>query len=281
MLKLHELVENSIQLFSLPDIYFQLRKVLDDKNSSMLDIVTVIKNDPAMTMRLLRLVNSAFFCFASKIETLDRAINLLGAKQVHDLALSTYVIDSSANIRIDHSLLESFWYDSLRTAVISRALAKHCHLIDSERLFVAGLLHNVGHLVMYSQIPEEAEYVASIANKQNKDLYLIEKTMLGYDYAQIGAGLMREWGLPESLQLITANHVEPGNSGIYLLETAIVHVAKTLVANRDFSEIMDLISSSIKNIINLESADLETISQESKGQANEIFSLMLPRAKAS
>ena len=159
MLKLSELVENSIQLFSLPDIYFELRLVLDNKNSSLMDIVAVIKNDPAMTMRLLRLANSPFFGFASKIETLDRAINLLGAKQVHDLALSAYVISASNNIKIDRAILEKFWFDSLRSAVIARALAVHCNVIDSERLFVAGLLHNVGHLVMYSQIPEEAAYV--------------------------------------------------------------------------------------------------------------------------
>ncbi|MCW8911052.1 MAG: HDOD domain-containing protein, partial [Gammaproteobacteria bacterium] len=194
MLKLSELVENSIQLFSLPDIYFELRTVLDNKNSSLMDIVAVIKNDPAMTMRLLRLANSPFFGFASKIETLDRAINLLGAKQVHDLALSAYVIGASNNIKIDQGILQKFWYDSLRSAVIARALANHCNALDSERLFVAGLLHNVGHLVMYSQIPDEATYVANVAVKQGKDLYLIEKTMLGYDYAQIGSRLMHEWG---------------------------------------------------------------------------------------
>ena len=279
MLKLSELVENSIQLFSLPDIYFELRVVLDNKHSSLMDIVAVIKNDPAMTMRLLRLANSPFFGFASKIETLDRAINLLGAKQVHDLALSAYVINASNNIKIDQAILEKFWFDSLRSAVIARALADHCKVIDSERLFVAGLLHNVGHLVMYSQIPEEAAYVANVADKQGKNLYLMEKTMLGYDYAQIGARLMKEWGLPESLQSITSNHILPENSELYLLEASIVNLARSIVLSSDISEVMDLIPGVIKDLINMDI--IESISNTANEQASEMFSLMMPARKAS
>ena len=281
MLKLSELVENSIQLFSLPDIYFELRVVLDNKHSSLMDIVAVIKNDPAMTMRLLRVANSPFFGFASKIETLDRAINLLGAKQVHDLALSAYVINASNNIKIDRAILEKFWFDSLRSAVIARALADRCKVIDSERLFVAGLLHNVGHLVMYSQIPEEAAYVANVADKQGKDLYLMEKTMLGYDYAQIGSRLMKEWGLPESLQSITANHVLPENSELYLLEASIVNFARAIVLSSDVSEVMDLIPDVIKGLFNLDLDSVELISHAASDQASEIFSLMMPARKAS
>ena len=281
MLKLSELVENSIQLFSLPDIYFELRLVLDNKNSSLMDIVAVIKNDPAMTMRLLRLANSPFFGFASKIETLDRAINLLGAKQVHDLALSAYVISASNNIKIDRAILEKFWFDSLRSAVIARALAVHCNVIDSERLFVAGLLHNVGHLVMYSQIPEEAAYVANVADKQGKDLYLMEKTMLGYDYAQIGSRLMKAWGLPESLQSITANHVLPENSELYLLEASIVNFARAMVLASDATDVMELIPDVMKSLMNLDVESVDAISQTANDQASEILSLMMPARKAS
>lgn len=281
MLKSDEIVENSIQLFSLPDIYFELRKVLDDANSSLQDIVSVIKNDPAMTMRLLRLANSPFFGFASKIDTLDRAINLLGAKQVHDLALSAYVIDASTSIEIDEALLEQFWYDSVRTGIAARMIAKHCHLLDTERLFVAGLLHNVGHLLMYSQIPEEAEHVANLASRQGKDLYLMEKTMLGYDYAHIGAYLMREWGLPESLQMITANHVSPESTELYLLESAIVNVAKNIVGNDDVLSILEKMSEATLSITGMNDELLKSVSEDSVRQTDEVISLMMPTSKAS
>ncbi|MDH5767228.1 MAG: HDOD domain-containing protein [Gammaproteobacteria bacterium] len=281
MFKFDELLDKSVQLFSLPEIYFKLRNAFDDPDSSLGDIVAVMKNDPAMTMRLLRLANSPFYGFASRIETVDRAINLLGIKEVENLALSVHIIEASMQIGLLNSELEKFWYDSVQVAIISRLMAGQCNVLDVERLFVAGLLHNIGHLALISQMPEETDYMSNVAKKQGIDLCLIEKNVLGYHYAQIGSELMSVWGLPESIRLIVKYHNEPQQAELYLLETHIVNLARAFVFAKDIAELLAGLSEEVKKNINLDTVALEQIYIDSQAQLNDVYTLLMPQARAA
>ncbi|HEY9051961.1 MAG TPA: HDOD domain-containing protein [Gammaproteobacteria bacterium] len=231
------LVKESIELISLPDVYVRLRDVMASPNSSMADIAQVIVHDPAITARLLKLVNSPFFGLAYKVDTMTHAINLLGLQQVHDLVLATVVVDSFSGFTNDYLNIYDFWFKGVYCAVTARLLAYHCDAIeDTERPFIAGLLHNIGHLVCYQIIPEETQAAQELAEQKNIELYMAERKVLGFDYAQVGAELMRVWGLPESLLEITELHNEPEKASDYKLETAIVHIA-TAITNNALAEI--------------------------------------------
>lgn len=226
------LVKESIELISLPDVYIRLRDVMASPHSSMADIAQVIVHDPAITARLLKLVNSAFFGLAYKVDTMTHAINLLGTQQVHDLVLATVVVDSFSGFTNDYLNIYDFWFKGVYCAVTARLLAYHCEALeDTERSFIAGLLHNIGHLVSYQIIPKETLAAKELASEKNIALYLAEREVLGFDYAQLGAELMREWGLPKSLQEITAFHVEPEKASDLRLETAILHIATDISQN--------------------------------------------------
>lgn len=225
------LIKESVELISLPDVYMRLRNVMNSPNSSMPDVAQVIVHDPAITARLLKLVNSPFFGLVAKIDTITHAINLLGNQQVHDLVLATVVVDSFSGFTNDYYNLYDFWFNSVYCAVTARLVAYHCGDLDTERPFVAGLLRDIGHLVIYQNIPEESRKAETVAAEKNIELYLAEREVLGVDYGQVGAELMKDWNLPVSLQETTEFHLEPDKATDFELETAIIHISSAITHN--------------------------------------------------
>lgn len=225
------LVKESIELISLPDVYVRLRSVMDSPHSTMSDIAQVIVHDPAITARLLKLVNSPLFNLVTKIDTMTHAINLLGTQQVHDLVLATVVVDSFSGFTNDYLNIYDFWFKGVYCAVTARLLAYNCEGLDTERPFIAGLLHNIGHMVGFQILPMEFSAAAELAREKNIELYMAEREILGFDYGQVGAALMREWGLPKSLQEMTEFHNEPEKASDYKNETAIIHIAAAITQN--------------------------------------------------
>ena len=225
------LVKESIELISLPDVYIRLRDIISSPDYSMADIAQVVAHDPAITARLLKLVNSPFFGLRYKVDTMTHAINLLGTDQVHDLVLATVVVDTFSGFTNDLFNIYDFWYQGEYCAVTARLLAYHCGDMDTERPFIAGLLHNIGHLLMYQHLPGGSRLSLDHATEKDLPLYLAEREYFNFDYAQVGAELMREWHLPESLQEITELHIEPEKAAVNKIETAIVHIASIITKN--------------------------------------------------
>jgi HD-like signal output (HDOD) protein len=220
-----ELVARVRHLISLPDVYLRVRDLVNDPQSSLAEVASVIAHDPGITARLLRLVNSAHFGFRAKVDTVSRAVSILGMRQVQDIVLATSVVQSFAGVDNQVVNVDAYWRKSVRCAVVSHLLAGACKVLERERLFVAGLLREVGHLVMYQQIPELAQEAMRVAGESRQPIHLAERQVLGFDYARVGAELMGEWGLPPSLVEAVRFHLEPGLAQAYPLEAAVVHIA--------------------------------------------------------
>ena len=279
------LVEGSIDLLSLPDVYVRLRDVVTSPHTSMADVAQVISQDPATTARLLKLVNSAFFGLPSNVDTITRAINLLGTRQVHDLVLATCVIDSFSGFDNDYFSLYDFWFNGVYCAVTARLLAYHCHDINTERPFVAGLLHNIGHLVMYQKIPQETHAALEQAKQKNTRTHIAERALLGFDYSQVGVALMREWKLPESLQEITGFHTEPEKARNYKLETAIIHIAAAVseqaIEQQSISAETLMVNPVCWQITGLSLDDMPGISEEVSQQVSMVMSILFTYRKSA
>jgi HD-like signal output (HDOD) protein len=238
-----EKVTENAKLISLPDVYLRLKSVLDDPDYCMGDVANVLSHDPAMTARLLRLVNSAYFGLASKIDTVNRAISMLGVQQVHDLVLAASVAQTFEGMSNHVMDMEKYWRNSVYCAIAARELAVMCNVLDGERVFVAGLLRDIGHLIMYQAAPVPAMQALQQAKKQGAPLYKVEWAMLGIDYAKIGGALMRQWNLPRSLWEPAECHVEPALSQEYRLFTVLVHLASLIThAAQDSNDISPMMS---------------------------------------
>jgi len=147
--------------------------------------------------------------------------------------LATSVADTFAGMSSDIMDMQTYWQRSIHCGVLARSLALECNVLDSERLFVAGMLRDIGHLIMYQSIPDLAQQAMASAAETGQPLFRVEQELIGLDYARVGGTLMRQWTLPESLRESTEFHVEPGRARDYPLETGIVHLAALMTEALD------------------------------------------------
>lgn len=228
MAAVSELVDGVHDLVSLPEAYLKIRSLIDDPESTMDDFAHAVRLDPGLAARLLRIANSPFFGVSRQVETISLAINLMGIQRLHDLVLTTSVIGAFDRLASPALDTGTFWRHSLHTGILARMLAAECRIFDSERLFIGGLLHDIGHLVMSLRIPEACAAVQAQAAATATPVAVIERQLLGYDYAQAGAELMRAWRFPDTLIALCTHHVEPWLAPEGAQECALVHVARCM-----------------------------------------------------
>lgn len=226
-------VIRAAQLISLPEVYLRLKNLLDEPDFAMAEVVVAISRDPAVTARLLRMANSSFYGFTTKVETVSRAVILIGARQVHDLLSATLVAETFKGMTCDVMDMHRFWRRSVYCAIATRQLAGLCSDLSRERFFIAGLLHDIGHLVMYQVIPELSQQALLLAKESGEPVSRKERELLGFDHAIINAELMHQWSLPESLQEMMQFHLEPEKAQNYPRETALVYLGALVAAAND------------------------------------------------
>ncbi len=235
-----EKIRSTAKLFSLPEIYLQLKELLQDPDFTMAEVALLVGRDPGMAARFLRIVNSPYYRRAAKIETIGQAVSMMGSRQVHDIVLSASVTSAFDGIQINVMNMHRFWQQSIYRAMTARQLTKEIENVEIDRMFLIGLLADIGHLCIYQGIPDKAQQAISRARQEVRPLYLVEREMLGFDFAAVGALMMTEWHLPESLQLPIAFQMTPGKAGGFALEASLLHLASLLIEadlnNSDFAQ---------------------------------------------
>ena len=215
---------------TLPTIYTRLDETINSPRASIADIGGIVGSDPALTARLLRIANSAFYNFPSEIETVSRALTLVGTKQLRDLVLATLVMDAFDGIASDVSNVDQFWRHSIGVGISARVLATYLREPNVEYFFVMGLLHDVGRLVINVCSPDISRQALKRSKESDGLLYKIEQELFGFDHAGVGQKLLENWGLPASLSQPVGAHHEPSSANAYPQEAAIVHVADIFVS---------------------------------------------------
>jgi HD-like signal output (HDOD) protein len=222
-------VAASAELITLPDIYFRLKELISDPEYTMAEVALLVGRDPGMAARFLRFVNSPLNRRACRIETVNHAVSFLGIRQVHDLVLGASVAEAFKGIKTEAMNMRKFWRRSFYCAMMAKRLGGEYGIKESNRLFVTGLLHDLGHLFMYIAIPQESQQAVSKAKKLRQPLHQVERELFGFDYARMGGHMLRKWYLPKSLQTIIWLHPEPGKADQFPVETALMHISVLLV----------------------------------------------------
>ena len=168
-----DLVKSCVEVSSLPMVFLRINEAISSPRTSVVDISRIIADDPGLTARLLRLVNSPLYNFPGKIETISRAVVIVGTQQLRDLALATSVLKLFEGIPGDLVTMQSFWEHSVSCGLASRILASYRQEPNVERYFVAGMLHDIGRLVIYSQAPALAREALARSREQRKHLYAL------------------------------------------------------------------------------------------------------------
>jgi len=216
-------------VFSLPTIYVELQKALNNPNRMFQDLGDIISFDPALSARLLKIVNSPFYGFPSKIDTISHAISIIGMDQLTDLALATLVIYQFEGIPNKMFNMEKFWRHSVACGVVARSIADFRNEKNAERFYLAGILHDIGRLVIYKKEPALALDAFNRSKKQKENIYLSEQELMGFDHADVGRELLKAWKLPPRLAEAVGCHHQPQTAKEFPVDAAIVHTADYIV----------------------------------------------------
>tara|TARA_Y100000294_G_scaffold175906_1_gene197050 strand:- start:741 stop:1586 length:846 start_codon:yes stop_codon:yes gene_type:complete len=233
MTSVEEMVKSVTSVATLPSIYFQLTKVAKQPYSTAKDIGKVVSNDSGLTARLLRLINSAYFGLPRKIETISDAIALIGTAQLMDLALATSVINMFKDVPQDIVDMDSFWRHSITSGLCARMLAMQMREQNVERFFIAGLLHDIGSLLIYTKNADQARQVLESCKKTGGLLHKAEQETMGFDHAKVGYTLLKQWNLPSNLLEAVRRHHQPKLAIHFPILTNIVHVADIIICALD------------------------------------------------
>ena len=278
------LAQGSITLFSLPDIYHQIEKMVYDPRFSTLEIGQVIAKDPALSMRLLKLVNSSFYGFQSRIDTISRAVSIIAIYFSLRLVLATSVVDVFNDIPSDLVDMTDFWMQSVQCGVIAKLLAKKSSVLHAERLFLAGLLHKIGSLVLYQKLPELSSKVLKLADYNAELVPVIEQEVVGFTFADVGGALVKSWGLPDSLYEAIAFQLTPEMALAHRLDAQILHVATifctALVYDQDsVSELWEAIPFERRSVISLDQKQFFSLLLQAQEDVRQFFELLVSGKK--
>ena len=214
---------------SPPILYYQLREKLDNPDTTFDDLAAVIMTDPAMSARLLKIVNSAFYGLGEKVDTLTHALSIVGTEQLIDLALAAIVTSKFKGIPRDLINMETFWVHSIGCGIAARRIAKQIPGVEDEKMYLGGMLHDIGSLIFYKESPEDAKKILLRCKESGENLFKVEKEILGYDHAEVGALLLTEWKLSERLVEMVRYHHQPASAGEFMMETCIIARADAMV----------------------------------------------------
>ena len=228
-----DLLKGYVEVSSLPLVHVRLEEAISDHRKSMSDIAKIIREDPGLTARLLRIVNSAFYSFPSRVETISHAVTIVGTQQLSALALATSVMNMFHGIPQDLVNMDSFWRHSIGCGLAARVLATYRRESNPERFFVAGMLHDIGRLVMYTKMSPEAKEGIFAAKGTKTLLYEAERETLGFTHAVVGGLLMQTWRLPPTLEEVVMFHHNPGAATHFPVEAAIIHVSDIIAHAMD------------------------------------------------
>lgn len=203
------LMESSHRIGTLPLVFHRLVDALNNDNSTIEEIAQIIATDTALTARLLRLVNSPFYGLAYKIDTITRAVVMVGTKQLVILAMGTTLLTTFRGLPLSLINMQSFWSHSLSTGAAARILARHAGLPQAESFFVAGLLHDIAKLLVYTQLPKHALYMMTEARRQKLLVHSLEEETLGFTHEKLGEALLAVWRCPQDLVQRVARHHSP------------------------------------------------------------------------
>ena len=276
----HELVSQVSDLVSLPEVYQRVNMVIEDPQSTADSVGKVISQDPALTARLLKIANSPFYGFASEIETVSKAVAVLGTKQIRDLVLVSSVSSVFNGISSDLLSMQTFWKHSVFCGLIARNIAFETRNAQGEFVFIAGLLHDIGKLVIFNKLPDMASEVSLIVAEGAGKVELkdAEQQVMGFDHAQVGGELVQHWKLPVSLQECVEYHHDPGKAKNYPVEVAIVNLANTVanLAEQETGADFDpgKVDSLAWQVTGLDSEMIEPLIRGAQAQISEVQSLL-------
>lgn len=221
---LEKLIEQITDIPTLPDIVFKVTEVINDPKSSAADLERTLYHDQAIVTKILKLVNSAYYRRREKIDTLGRAIPMLGFQNIRNLVFSMSLLDFSTD-EID---MRSFWRHSFASSLIATEVAKANTIEGADAAACAALIHDLGKVILYQHFPGEFMHVTLLVEREELAFLEAEEKVFGINHAQVGKLVCEKWGFPSTLVEPIEYHHLPREASEHPALVAVVHLADVI-----------------------------------------------------
>lgn len=271
MPKTEEYLFDIVNLITLPDIYIAVKEAVEDPDVSLIKLTELLTYDPAITSRLLRVANSPLYAQVSEVDTLKKAVSVLGTKTVHDVVLAVSVAQAFRSIDGVNYDVETFWRGSIARAAIAKACAIELNIEKPDSMFIIGLLSDIGHMVMSIRAPDLMRSVLIQHQKTGYALYLFERSTFGFDYGELGADILHSWSIPRSIVTGVRYQNCPEVAQEYQQEAAIIYCAGRM--HPDESEFPNMIDVETLRQAGIQQFNYDNVRSEAKNYIEEALSL--------
>ncbi|MBI4178761.1 HDOD domain-containing protein [bacterium] len=226
MFPVDKIISQIDKLPSLPTSVGKVIEVANNPKASPVELSNVIKIDPVLTAKVLKLVNSAYFSLPDQITNLNRAIILLGINTIKNLAISTAVVGQFSKTKHKRFDIDKYWKHCMAVAVLSKKFAQQLKVDKRflEEYFIAGLLHDIGEVVIIELFPDKLDQMMNKVDA-GAGLEEVEREFLGSTHSEIGAALGRHWKISENLIAVIEEHHDPNIAGDFAQMVLTVHMA--------------------------------------------------------
>ncbi len=264
--QVREKIENVTALPTIPKVLNRLLAVIENPKVSLNEISNFIAGDPALTTKVLRMVNSPVYGFPGRISSVNQAVILLGLTVVKGLLLGVSVFDLMQKTMI------GLWEHSIGCAIFSRIIAVKKGHKEPDELSVDGLLHDIGKVFLVLQFPDEYQKALAESKRDNLTIYVSEKNHFNTTHSSVGSWMARKWRFPPSLIDVIEYHHKPRLTKNTPLESSIVHLADIMVRARGYGFPGDNslvpVEEAAFDLLSLGETDLAEIFQEAEESLN-------------
>ncbi|MCH2205371.1 MAG: HDOD domain-containing protein [Lentisphaerales bacterium] len=222
------LIDKCPDLATLPSVYHKLNEAINSPSCTTGIISRIISQDPALTLKVLKMVNSAFYGFPHEIEDIPQAIVIIGMQQLNDLVLTHSIINLFNKQKCAPFTLEDFWKFSLACGLEAKILASQSKGSYSERIFVGGLLHNIGKLLMAIAEPDDYVKCHELNQQESISMTEAETKVFGFNHLAVNRALMNAWNIPQAINEISSNYLSPEKTQ-YSQECHLIRLAHTVI----------------------------------------------------
>ncbi len=222
------------QIATLPEVTAKIIQVVEDPRSTAKDLKEIIKHDVALSTKILKVVNSAFYGLPRQISSVDRAIVLLGLSTVKNIAIATSMVKLFKGKSLSKKFTpRDLWCHSLACGVFCKLISEVRGIENTDEVFVAGLIHDLGLLAEHQAYPDKLPIIIDKASEEQRSILEVEEEMLGANHQEFGSALAVKWKFPPLFQLATGYHHNPLDAAKQYMEVSLtIHLADMLASKK-------------------------------------------------